>query len=242
MMPRYLLAFLLGLSLHLVCRAQNDTISAPSGPGNQSPFIHRVDSSHVHHRRRQNVYKVDSVTKAVHDPTRATLYSAIFPGLGQIYNRKYWKVPIVWAAVGIPVYTYFYNRKWYQKCQYAISIIDTYSPLGLPVPPDSVALVDPKLQGFVSAGDDNDLRVYRNEFRKDQDYSIVFFLLFWGLNVVDATVDANLMSFDVSNQLTLRLQPPSTPATLPGPMGAGMGLSLVAELHKAKKNYRTFAP
>src|ERR1700694_4647304 len=47
-------------------------------------------------------YKTDSATRKKHDPGKATLYSAIFPGLGQIYNRKYWKLPLVYAAVGIP--------------------------------------------------------------------------------------------------------------------------------------------
>jgi hypothetical protein len=226
-MLRLFLAFSVGLSLHLTCQAQSDTIPAPAK---------------THHRHKYNIYKTDSLTLAVHNPHKATLYSTVFPGLGQFYNRKYWKIPIVWAAVGIPVYTYFYNKSWYQKCQSAISLIDTYSALGLQVPADSVAMLDPKLQGFVSIGDDASLRTYRNEFRKDQDYSVVFFLLFWGLNIVDATVDAHLMSFDVSNQLTFHLQPPSAPATLPGPMGRGMGLSMVVDLHKPKNIYRTFAP
>jgi len=227
-MVRYLLAFMIGLSLYGVCQAQTDTIPA-TAKGKQR-------------RHRFNIYKVDSVTRAVHDPHKATLFSTFFPGLGQIYNRKYWKVPIVWAAVGIPVYTYFYNKHWYQQCQFAISMIDTYQPLNKPVPADSVALIDPKLQGFLTTGDDASLRTYRNEFRKDQDYSVVFFLLFWGLNIVDATVDAHLMSFDVSNQLTLHLRPPSSPATLPGPMGTGMGLSLVVDFHRSKRIYRNFPP
>ena len=227
-MVRYLLALLIGLSLCGACRAQTDTVPAPA----------KVKR----HRGLFNIYKVDSVTKAVHDPHKATVFSAVFPGLGQIYNRKYWKVPIVWAAVGIPVYTYFYNKHWYKQCQFAISMIDTYSALGKQVPADSVGLVDPKLQGFVSTGDDGSLRTYRNEFRKDQDYSVLFFLLFWGLNVVDATVDAHLMSFDISNQLTMHLQPPSSPATLPGPMGTGLGISLVVDFHKSRKIYRNFPP
>ena len=51
------------------------------------------------------------------------------------------------------------------------------------------------------------LRFYRNQFRRDIDYSALVFLLLWGLNVVDATVDAHLMSFDVSPDLSLRLRP-----------------------------------
>jgi hypothetical protein len=226
-MVRYLLTFIVGFFLCGVCYAQNDTIPAPQKEK---------------HRHKYNLYKVDSLTLAVHNPHKATLYSTIFPGLGQIYNRKYWKVPIVWAAVGIPVYTYFYNKQWYDKCQYALSILDTYTAIGQPVPPDSIALVDPKLQYAVTVGDDNSLRTYRNEFRKDQDYSVLFFLLFWGLNIVDATVDAHLMTFDISDQLSMHLQQPSTPATLPGPLGRGMGLSMVFDFHKARKNCCTFAP
>ena len=88
---------------------------------------------------------------------------------------------------------------------------------------------------FVTFGDDNSLRTYRNEFRKDQDYSVLFFLLFWGLNVVDATVDAHLMSFDVSDNLSMNLQQPSGNVMLPG----ATGISLVFNLHKAR--YKTFS-
>ena len=161
------------------------------------------------------------------------MYSTFLPGLGQIYNRKYWKAPIVWAAVGIPAYTYLYNKKWYQKCQRAISLLDIYTNQGLTFPTaamsDSIKLVDPKLQSFVLNGYDNQLRSYRNEFRKDEDYSILFFILFWGLNIVDATVDAHLTSFDISNQLSMHLQQPSD-----GAATSGMGLSLVLDFHKPR--------
>src|SRR5580765_7058737 len=51
---------------------------------------------------------------------RATIYSAILPGAGQVYNKKYWKVPIVYAAIGIPAYFYFYNKNYYNDAQYAL--------------------------------------------------------------------------------------------------------------------------
>lgn len=178
-------------------------------------------------------YKVDSTTRKKHDPRKATLYSAFCPGLGQIYNHKYWKLPLVYAAVGIPVYTFFYNKSWYQKCQQALSILaDT------PLTNDKLAKVDPKLRVFVSAGDNNDLISYRNSFRQDQDYSVLFFLLFWGLQVVDATVDAHLMDFDVSSELSMKLQPGPGAANQTGYTGYSMGnttgISLVFDIHKAK--------
>jgi len=162
---------------------------------------------------------------------RNTIRSAIIPGWGQIYNRKYWKLPIVYAAIGIPAYTFFYNRTWYQNCQAAISIIDTYADSGYTAVPDTViSKLKPKLQPLVASFNDNALRTYRNEFRKDEDYSVLFFLLFWGLNVVDATVDAHLMYFDVSDKLSIHLKQPSPGFMVPG--SGATGISLVFDIHK----------
>ena len=236
----FLLVIVASLSLHSY--GQNDTIPAAIQgkavtPLKLSDTLPRLDSAERRKRRRDSPYKTDSATKRVHNPRKATLYSTFFPGLGQFYNRKYWKVPIVWAAVGIPAYLYFNNKSWYHKTQFAISLIDTYQPLGIPVPADSLKLADPQLRPFVTAGDDNSLRSYRNEYRKDEDYAILFFILFWGLNIVDATVDAHLMSFDVGNNLSFHLDQPSGDAMVRGPMGPGMGLSLVVDFHKPR--YKT---
>src|ERR1700685_916236 len=73
------------------------------------------------------------------NPKKATIYSAILPGAGQVYNKKYWKVPIVYAAIGIPAYLFFYNKSWYQKCQYALTVTVNGST------GDSLKKVDPQL-------------------------------------------------------------------------------------------------
>jgi hypothetical protein len=245
---RYLLFFAGILLISSGCRAQqNDTI--PSFIKGKPAIGTRVtDTLPPNDNIRRNGHKtspyaVDSFGRRLHDPRKATIRSAIFPGLGQIYNRKYWKLPLVWAAVGIPAYTYVYNRTWYQRCQFAISVLDNYEAsigaggIGVPPPvtgiPDSVLnRVNAVLRPLVSGNQDNALRTYRNEFRKDEDYSVLFFLLFWGLNVVDATVDAHLMYFDVSNNLSMRLQSPSPDFLAPGSRPAG--LSLVFDLHKPR--------
>jgi len=180
-----------------------------------------------------NPYQVDSATRRKHNPRKATLYSTFCPGLGQIYNRKYWKVPIVYAAIGIPAYLYFDNKNWVHKCQYALAVILSPNPSQ-----DSLNKVDPALRPFVNAKDDNSIRTARNSYRQNEDYSVLFFLLFWGLNIVDATVDAHLMDFDVSNQLSLHLQPgPSSPGNATA-MSASMsnmtGISLLIDIHKPK--------
>ena len=171
-------------------------------------------------------YKVDSATRKRHDPRKATLYSAVCPGLGQFYNKKYWKLPLVAAAIGIPIYSYFYNKSWFLKCQTALSVLTDSS--------GKLTSVDPMLRGFVSRGDINDLLDYRNSFRQNEDYSVLFFLLFWGLNVVDATVDAHLRDFDVSNNLSMRLEPSPTPSASGFAMNNTTGLSLVFDIHKTR--------
>jgi Family of unknown function (DUF5683) len=225
-MVRFFLVSLVLLCLHHVCQAQTDTIPAT---------FKTADSNLIKKKlAKEKSHTTDSLARVAHrikSPRKATLLSTFVPGAGQIYVRKYWKAPICWAAVGIPAYTYFYNKGWYKKTQRAISLLDPYTNAGLnyPTTGDSINLVDPKLRSFMVLGGEQQLLSYRNEFRKDQDYSLLFFLLFWGLNVVDATVDAHLTSFDVSNQLSLHLQQPSESVG-----STGMGVALVLDFHKPR--------
>ncbi|HTR31001.1 MAG TPA: DUF5683 domain-containing protein [Puia sp.] len=217
---RYVLSFVCFLSISLVCYGQ------------PSDSTSRNDSTRQKHHR-VSTYRVDSLGRRLHDPRIATLRSTFVPGWGQIYNHKYWKLPIVYAAIGIPAYTYVYNRKGYNNYQKAISIVDRYSSQGAPAVPDSVLnTLSGEVRNLVVLGYNQEslLRTYRNEFRKDEDYSVLFFLLFWGLNIVDATVDAHLMYFDVSDKLTMHVQQPSPGFAAPG----GAGLSLVFDIHKAR--------
>ena len=174
-------------------------------------------------------YKVDSLTRKKHDPRKATLYSTFLPGLGQVYNKKYWKVPIVAAALGIPAYLFFSNRREVKNTQYAIDIVVQYAGDTNGVPPAVLKTVEPQLQYSVSNGYDNVLRSYRNQVRQYEDYSVLFFMLFWGLQIVDATVDAHLKDFDVSDQLSLRITPSSESMHL-----VGGGISLVFDVHQAR--------
>jgi hypothetical protein len=193
------------------------------------------DSVHVSQLSDSALEKEDNIYKGKKTPTntdslqeaqrkrykRATLYSAILPGAGQVYNKKYWKVPIIYAALGIPAYYFFYNKSWYNKCQYALTV--TVNGSG----PDSVAAVAPPLQPFVKNGDVNGIITYRDEFRKDQDYSVLFFLLFYALNIVDATVDAHLKDFNVNSDLSFRVKP----MFIPGPYPIA-GVTFAFDVHK----------
>lgn len=157
----------------------------------------------------------DSMAKR-HSPRTAALRSAILPGLGQIYNKKYWKLPIVYAALGITGYIFVDNISTYREYRFAYSARVKAAD---PINPDSTDYN--KLKDIYKIIQPESIRVARNRFRQYIDYSALFFVLFWGLNVVDATVDAHLKLFDVSPDLSLHLRPG------PSQMAGTNGLSLV---------------
>ena len=140
----------------------------------------------------------------VYNPRVATIRSAILPGLGQIYNKKYWKLPIIYGALGISAGVFVYNLKNYKDTRFAYKAKYNAS-LPTATAADSAQLlkIKPKLQRIPM----DYLRIYRDEFRRDIDYSVIVFILLWGLNVVDATVDAHLKAFDVSPDLSLKIKP-----------------------------------
>ena len=143
----------------------------------------------------------DSLHKKKYIPRIAAIRSAIIPGWGQIYNKKYWKVPIVYGALGVTAGIFLYNLKNYKDTRFAYRVVYIRRVYGT----DSslFSQINPNLQPL----SEESLRFYRDQFRRDIDYSALVFLLFWGLNVVDATVDAHLKSFDVSPDLSLQIKP-----------------------------------
>jgi hypothetical protein len=171
--------------------------------------------------------EVKKKIKEPHNPRKATIRSAIIPGWGQVYNKKYWKVPIVYAALGVTGYVFFDNIKTYREVRYAYQVTAGKDTANF----DNVA---PYLRVFVENNALSSLDNYRREFRRNIDYSVLVFLLFWGLNVVDATVDAHLKEFDVSPELSMKLKPLLPNNTYQLGVGNTAGLSLVFDIHKAK--------
>ncbi len=138
-----------------------------------------------------------------HIPSRATKRSALIPGWGQAYNKQYWKIPLVYGALAIPAATFQYNSDLYKKAKFA------YEAKFKAANGDEsdLAKIDPTLKNL-SLGS---LQSYRNVFRKDRDYSIMWFILAWGINVVDATVSGQLKEFDITNNLAFKVQPTYQP-------------------------------
>lgn len=167
----------------------------------------------------------------VYSPRKAAIRSAIIPGWGQVYNRKYWKVPIVYGALGTTAGIFVYNLKNYKDTRFAYRV-----KYNMRVNGTDSALFN-QIKPILKPLSESSLRSYRDQFRRDIDYSVLFFIAMWGLNVVDAAVDAHLKGFDVSPDLSFKLKPGRSQ------MSGTTGLSLVMHIGKnpdyERKMWRT---
>ena len=168
-------------------------------------------------KEKVNIFSID--TSKPYNPKVAILRSAIIPGWGQATNKKYWKMPIVYGALGTTAYIFFRNIKQFKEAnaayKNAIDGISSNDSL-IPEPYYSVRNSPDRIKNF------------RNEVRQNVDYSVLFFIAFWGLNVVDAAVDAHLKTFDVGDNLSLQIKPGYSP------MANTNGISLVLNIGKRK--------
>ena len=139
------------------------------------------------------------------NPKKSALYSAVFPGAGQIYNRQYWKVPVVYVGVGVALYFIIDNSRQYQRYRTAyIARINN-------------ANVQDEFTGLGSASYlESYLNTYQNTYRKYLDMTILFTAIGYTLQVMDALAFAHLKNFDISKDISMRLQPVAMPGGDPG--------------------------
>ena len=141
------------------------------------------------------------------DPQRAALLSAVFPGLGQVYNKQYWKVPIVFS--GMLVFAHFinYNNRIYNSLRNATIVVSD----GATSPYSNITTVD-------------GLARNRDSFRQNRDFLIILGAAFYLVQIVDAHVSAHLEEFIVNKDLAVNIKPSiqSTPL-----ISQAVGVSLV---------------
>jgi hypothetical protein len=127
-----------------------------------------------------------------HSPKKATLLSAFLPGAGQIYNKKYWKVPILYGGFAALIYSYVFYLDQYNIYREAYKKKNSNQTID-----------DPQIAQLPAE------MIYniRESYRESRDLSMIALVGLYALNVIDAAVDAHLYAFDVSENLSLRVEP-----------------------------------
>jgi len=185
-------------------------------PDTIRPATARKDSLHA---PATAAVKKDSVPplppRIPHSPRKAAFYSAVLPGLGQAYNREYWKIPLVYAAMGISAGFFIGNFNYYKDFR------DAYR-----MRMDGNANT---VDAYVGLYSDASLKVLRDAYRQYVDYSVLVFVLAYGLNIIDATVFAHLKDWNMSDDLSMRVVPKVMDTK-------AIGLSLQINLGKGKRS------
>lgn len=139
------------------------------------------------------------------------ILSAVCPGLGQIYNKKYWKLPILYAGLGAAIYFYTFNEHYYNIYHNELSTYNASVP------------------NVYTTSELSDLIVY---YHNDKDLSIIIAVGVYLIGIVDANVDAQLHGFNISDDISLKFTPNFVPNAMSGSMAFTPGFTLVKRLGK----------
>jgi hypothetical protein len=125
-----------------------------------------------------------------HSPMKASMYSAVLPGLGQIYNRKYWKLPLVYGGIGGFGYAAIWNSREYNYYR------DQYK-----------YMADNDLEENEDGQSLNEVEWYKNTHLRYKNLMVILTIGFYALQIVDASVDAHLIDYDITDDLALTIDP-----------------------------------
>jgi len=168
-----------------------------------------------------NTDVIDTSKVKKHNPKKATIMSAIIPGLGQIYNRKYWKPPIIYAGFATAIFMIDFNTYYYKKYKlFYNNKVDNN-----PATPD-----------FYPYNSLDELLSLKNYYRRNLELSYIATSLVYLLNVIDANVDGNLYDFDVSDDLSLNIKPSVIKPDCA--QGMATGLTITLSFNNALKKHR----
>lgn len=152
--------------------------------------------THTKAQEKSRFAIVDSTQ--VHSAKKATLMSMALPGLGQAYNKKYWKIPVIYAGFGVLYYFIRTNGQEYRNFRDAYDLVFNDDPAK-----DSNAYAVKYNYNL------SQLEEGRNYYRRNLELSFIITGLLYVLNIIDASVDANLYSFDINDDISLRFEPMS---------------------------------
>lgn len=175
------------------------------------PLSNPVDSLRTDLKQKGiTVEEVSFVKKEINPlaPSKAAFYSAIFPGLGQIYNKRYWKVPIVWGAIGWGTYQF-------------VDLNNSYNSFRDAFKERKAGLPNEEFDRFSNES----LQNAQERLQRDRDLWLVVTIGFYALNIIDANVDAHLKQYNVDEQLGYEIKPYFNFNEIIG--GANCGLAVI---------------
>jgi hypothetical protein len=155
----------------------------------------------------------DSILEKQHSPKKATLMSLCLPGLGQIYNKKYWKLPIIYTGFG--VLTYFIVTNANQYSTYKGAYLESVNG-------DTTG----QYQELVNKYSSEDLLSARDYYRRNLEVTCLLTAVLYILNILDATVDAHLFTYNISKDLSFRVEPAMIKPAYTREMTSGIKISL----------------
>ncbi|MCX6234379.1 MAG: DUF5683 domain-containing protein [Bacteroidetes bacterium] len=165
--------------------------------------------------QNDTIHPPDTLEQKSHSPRKATIFSSVLPGLGQAYNKKYWKIPIIYAGFG--AFAYFISQNSFEYKKFKEAYIWKVSNDTTPIDNDYI-------YKYLTS---EQLKAGKDYYLRNLELSWIFCGIWYILNILDAAVDAQLMDFDISEDISLHVEPGLKNNFFPGyqPV-AGMTLTL----------------
>ncbi|MEM1136743.1 MAG: DUF5683 domain-containing protein [Bacteroidota bacterium] len=211
------LLFIVCLFLKTQLFAQVDSLSKPSEENKeikQNATLERSDNTEFNDidLQDENVLKLNS-------PTKVALLAATLPGFGQIYNKKYWKVPLAYGGFVVFASLIDFNHVRYTLFKNALALAEDGD--------DSTNTDDERLVNRTS----DQLRRGRDSFRRDRDFNVILTFLWYGLTIADSVVDSHLRRFNVNEDLSAGIKPSIIDGGFNQPVA---GIKFTLYLHTSK--------
>ena len=155
------------------------------------------------------------------------MYAAVLPGLGQVYNRKYWKLPFLYGGAVALGYCIHFNNKYYKKYSsaYRDFLIQDPNNKSYMEFVNKAHLTEDEVLNTYSLWFQNALKNKKDYYRRYRDLSIFGMIGLYLVQIIDACVDAHFYNFDVSDDLSIALLPEVSPSN-GGTFGAGIALNI----------------
>ncbi len=151
----------------------------------------RVKQDSIHFIQPENIDLPKNATLDINAPAKSAFYSAVLPGLGQAYNKQYWKIPVIYLLLGGGIYLYLYNQENYLKYRKAYQ----NRLLGFP---DEFPQYSTEI-----------LIMAQSYYRRNRDLSLMGTILIYALNIIDANVSAHLRLWNINDNLSWQINPPN---------------------------------